>query len=387
MSANGNKPHPGGHVRPASKVDVGNYTPTNILVTGGAGFIASHVVIGLVEKYPQYKVVCLDKMDYCSSLHNLDQVKDKPNFRMVKGNLLSADLMNYVLETEQIDTIIHAAAQTHVDNSFGNSFAFTENNVLGTHVLVEAAKKAGIRRFIHVSTDEVYGSSYSEEPSRKEGDVLEPTNPYAATKAAAENIARSYWYSFKMPIIVTRGNNVFGPHQYPEKVIPKFVRRLVNGLPVCIHGDGSNSRHFIFVTDVANAFDTIMHKGVAGEVYNIGCDDEFTNLEAAGDAHAQGPATRPRDARRAPPCRLRRSSCRRSRPASATRRLPRRSRTWRTAPSTTCATTSTRASCRHSAGSARSASRRGSSGASTGTKPSTRTGGRSGQTRRSPPTP
>ncbi|EOD31592.1 hypothetical protein EMIHUDRAFT_231785 [Emiliania huxleyi CCMP1516] len=115
-------------------------------------------------------------MDYCSSLHNLDQVKDKPNFRMVKGNLLSADLMNY----------------THVDNSFGNSFAFTENNVLGTHVLVEAAKKAGIRRFIHVSTDEVYGSSYSEEPSRKEGDVLEPTNPYAATKAAAENIARSW---------------------------------------------------------------------------------------------------------------------------------------------------------------------------------------------------
>mmetsp|Transcript_636 Transcript_636/g.2008 ORF Transcript_636/g.2008 Transcript_636/m.2008 type:complete len:269 (+) Transcript_636:69-875(+) len=193
MAANGNKPHPGGHVRPASKADVGNYTPTNILVTGGAGFIASHVVIGLVEKYPQYKVVCLDKMDYCSSLHNLDKVKDKPNFKMVKGNLLSADLMNYVLETEQIDTIIHAAAQTHVDNSFGNSFAFTENNVLGTHVLVEAAKKAGIRRFIHVSTDEVYGSSYSEEPSRKEGDVLEPTNPYAATKAAAENIARSYW--------------------------------------------------------------------------------------------------------------------------------------------------------------------------------------------------
>jgi len=187
MSANGNKPHPGGHVRPASKVDVGNYTPTNILVTGGAGFIASHVVIGLVEKYPQYKVVCLDKMDYCSSLHNLDQVKDKPNFKMVKGNLLSADLMNYVLETEQIDTIIHAAAQTHVDNSFGNSFAFTENNVLGTHVLVEAAKKAGIRRFIHVSTDEVYGSSYSEEPSRKEGDVLEPTNPYAATKVLVQD--------------------------------------------------------------------------------------------------------------------------------------------------------------------------------------------------------
>jgi len=157
-------------------------------------------------------------MDYCSSLRNLDAVMHRPNFKFVKGNLLSADLMSYVLETEKIDTIIHAAAQTHVDNSFGNSFAFTENNVLGTHVLVEAAKTAGIKRFIHVSTDEVYGSSYDDDPCRKEGDVLEPTNPYAATKAAAESIARSYWYSFKMPVIVTRGNNVFGPHQYPEKV-------------------------------------------------------------------------------------------------------------------------------------------------------------------------
>merc|ERR1712137_599366 len=259
----------------------GSYTPTNIMVTGGAGFIASHVVIRLVKNHPEYKVVCLDKMDYCSSLHNLDEVIDAPNFKFVKGNICSADLIKYVLETEKIDTIIHAAAQTHVDNSFGNSFAFTENNVLGTHVLLESAKKAGIRRFIHVSTDEVYGSPYSEEPSRKEGDVLEPTNPYAATKAAAENIARSYWYSFKMPIIVTRGNNVFGPHQYPEKVIPKFARRLMNGMPVCIHGDGSNSRHFIYVGDVAAAFDTIVHSGVDGEVYNIGCDDEFTNLEVA----------------------------------------------------------------------------------------------------------
>lgn len=227
------------------------------------------------------QIVCLDKLDYCSSLRNLDAIIDKPNFKFIKGNVCSADLMSYVLETERIDTVIHAAAQTHVDNSFGNSFAFTENNVLGTHVLIEAAKKAGIRRFIHVSTDEVYGSSYDEEPCRKEGDVLEPTNPYAATKAAAESIARSYWFSFNVPVIVTRGNNVFGPHQYPEKVIPKFVRRLVNGMPVCIHGNGSNSRHYIYVEDVARAFETILHKGVDGGVYNIGCDDEFTNLEVA----------------------------------------------------------------------------------------------------------
>lgn len=186
-----------------------------------------------------------------------------------------------MLEAESIDTIIHAAAQTHVDNSFGNSFAFTENNVMGTHVLIETAKTHGITRFIHVSTDEVYGSSYEEDPRRVESDVLEPTNPYAATKAAAENIVKSYYRSFKMPVIITRGNNVYGPHQYPEKVVPKFVRRLLKGLPCCIHGDGSNSRHFIYVEDVADAFITILHKGEVGEVYNIGCEEEYTNLEIA----------------------------------------------------------------------------------------------------------
>jgi len=267
--------------RAKSASSIGSHTPTNILVTGGAGFIASHVVIRLVQKHPEYKVVCLDKVDYCSSLRNLDEVANCPNFKFIKGNICSADLIRYVLQQEKIDTIIHAAAQTHVDNSFGNSFAFTENNVLGTHVLLESAKLAGIKRFIHVSTDEVYGSSYQDELARTEGDVLEPTNPYAATKAAAEAIARSYWFSFKMPVIVTRGNNVFGPHQYPEKVIPKFIRRMMNKMPVCIHGDGSNSRHFIYVGDVAAAFDTILHSGVDGEVYNIGCDDELTNLEVA----------------------------------------------------------------------------------------------------------
>jgi len=128
---------------------------------------------------------------------------------------------------------------------------------------------------------QVYGSSYEEDPRRVESDVLEPTNPYAATKAAAENIVKSYYRSFKTPVIITRGNNVYGPHQYPEKVVPKFVRRLLNGLPCCIHGDGSNSRHFIYVEDVADAFITILHKGVLGEVYNIGCEEEYTNLEVA----------------------------------------------------------------------------------------------------------
>jgi dTDP-glucose 4,6-dehydratase len=256
-----------------------NYSPKNILVTGGAGFIASHVVIQLVQQFPHYNIVCFDKLDYCSSVENLNSVKDKPNYKFIKGNILSADLLKYVFESEKIDTIIHAAAQTHVDNSFGNSFTFTENNVMGTHVLLETAKTHGIRRFIHVSTDEVYGSSYEDDPRHVESDALEPTNPYAATKAAAENIVKSYYRSFKLPVIITRGNNVYGPHQYPEKLVPKFTRRLLKGLPCCIHGDGSNSRHFIYVEDVAAAFITILHKGIVGETYNIGCEEEYTNLD------------------------------------------------------------------------------------------------------------
>jgi len=271
----------GAQKKPKLAQEAGDYKPKNILVTGGCGFIASHIVIQLVKQYPQYKIVNFDKMDYCSSLRNLDEVADRPNYKFIKGNILSADLIKYVLEQEEIDTIIHAAAQTHVDNSFGNSFAFTENNVMGTHVLIETAKTHGIKRFIHVSTDEVYGSSYDQDPCKVETDVLEPTNPYAATKAAAENIVKSYYRSFKLPVIITRGNNVFGPHQYPEKVIPKFIRRLLSGQTCCIHGDGSNSRHFIYVGDVAAAFVTILHKGVDGETYNVGCDVEHTNLEVA----------------------------------------------------------------------------------------------------------
>jgi len=274
---------PAKKIRPSinREESMSSYRPTCILVTGGAGFIASHIVIQLVKQFPQYKVVCFDKIDYCSSTKNLSEIEDAPNFKFVKGNLLSADLIKYVLETEKVDTIIHAAAQTHVDNSFGNSFAFTENNVMGTHVLIETAKNVGIKRFIHVSTDEVYGSSYDGEERHVESDVLEPTNPYAATKAAAENIVKSYFYSYKMPVIITRGNNVYGPHQYPEKIVPKFIRRLMKGEPCCLHGDGTNSRHFIYVEDVANAFITILHKGIDGDTYNVGCEEECTNLEIA----------------------------------------------------------------------------------------------------------
>mmetsp|Transcript_22184 Transcript_22184/g.71530 ORF Transcript_22184/g.71530 Transcript_22184/m.71530 type:complete len:263 (+) Transcript_22184:304-1092(+) len=176
---------------------------------------------------------------------------------------------------------MHFAAQTHVDNSFGNSIQFTRNNILGTHVLLEAAKIHSISKFIHVSTDEVYGEGEDDAAPMIEDHVLEPTNPYAATKAGAEFLAKSYHRSFHLPIVITRGNNVYGPHQFPEKLIPKFTNQLARGRPVTLHGDGKNTRNFLFVEDVARAFDCILHKGKIGKIYNIGGSNEISNVDVA----------------------------------------------------------------------------------------------------------
>lgn len=224
-------------------------------------------------------------MDYCACLDNLEELKDLPNFKFIKGDICSSDLVNFIFAENKIDTVMHFAAQTHVDNSFGNSFAFTQANIFGTHVLLECAKNCRtIKRFIHVSTDEVYGEgeTFDCKPMDEES-VLEPTNPYAATKAGAEFLVKSYHRSFKLPVIITRGNNVYGPHQFPEKLIPKFTNQILRGLPVTIHGDGSNTRNFLFVEDVARAFETILHKGELGMIYNIGGNNELPNIQVAKD--------------------------------------------------------------------------------------------------------
>ncbi|PNH00644.1 putative rhamnose biosynthetic enzyme 3 [Tetrabaena socialis] len=283
-----------------------HFAPKNILVTGGAGFIASHVVLRLCTLYPHYKVVVLDKLDYCASTKNLASLEGKPNFRFIKGDIRSMDLVSYILKTEEIDTVMHFAAQTHVDNSFGNSLAFTLNNTYGTHVLLEAARMAGsIRRFINVSTDEVYGeTSLGKTTGLAESSNLDPTNPYSAAKAGAELIARAYITSYKMPIIITRGNNVYGPHQvallvvdtltiflplsldvwqFPEKLIPKFTLLAARGKDLPVHGDGSSVRSYLYVDDVAEAFDCMLHKGVTGETYNIGTESERSVLDVARD--------------------------------------------------------------------------------------------------------
>ncbi|KAM3559731.1 hypothetical protein MY1884_003302 [Beauveria asiatica] len=251
----------------------------NIMVTGGAGFIASWVVRHLAITYPDaYNIICFDKMDYCSSENNTAILADRPNFATYVGDLTHPDEVLDCLEKYNIDTVMHFAAQSHVDLSFGNSYSFTQTNVFGTHVLLECAKKVGIRRFIHVSTDEVYGEVKHDEDDVHEASILAPTNPYSASKAAAEMMVQSYQASFKLPCIIVRSNNVYGPHQYPEKIISKFACLLNRRQPVVLHGDGSPTRRYLYAGDAVDAFDTILHSGQTGEIYNVGSSSEVSNI-------------------------------------------------------------------------------------------------------------
>ena len=244
----------------------------NVLVTGGCGFIGSAFLNYMTVKYPHINFINLDKLDYCAREYNVNPAN---NYTFVKGDICDSLQVLTLLNQHNIDSVVHFAAYSHVDNSFNNSVHFTENNVVGSHKLLEACKTWGrVTRFIHVSTDEVYGEI--SDGDFHEQSILSPTNPYAASKAAAEMIALSYMKSFNMPIIITRGNNVYGPRQYPEKLIPKFILNLHNEKPCPIHGSGTNVRNFIHCDDVARAFEKILMDGVIGEIYNIGTSDEFS---------------------------------------------------------------------------------------------------------------
>ncbi|KAG0299526.1 hypothetical protein BGZ97_003658 [Linnemannia gamsii] len=371
-----------------------------ILLTGGAGFIGSVLVRKLVLNYPEYLIVVVDKLDYSSSLNNLrpfllvsnnDEDDDQdtnssqdtssstttaattppeipwthssdtlnpqddtdndprkgntrsnplyPNFVFLEGDIIDVAFIESTMVEYRINTIYHLAAQTHVDKSFGQSIEFTQNNVLGTHVLLEAARKHFVplsrkavgkyeqneqnqgqgrggsdeveeekcaveNRFVFVSTDEVYGECRLGQPDCREDGLLAPSNPYSATKAAAECMVQAYYKSFKVPIIITRSNNVYGPFQYPEKIFPKFIMHLlypnsltstsgsgpgspkkndndISGGHCYIHGSGQHSRTYLYVADAANALDVILHRGLVGEVYNIGAGHELSNIELA----------------------------------------------------------------------------------------------------------
>jgi dTDP-glucose 4,6-dehydratase len=258
-----------------------------LLVTGGCGFIGSHFINYYFPKGKVQTLVNLDAMYYCANINNVDDsVRKDSRYVFVSGNLCDETLVKEILSKYRITHVLHFAAQSHVQNSFEDSLNFTKDNVLGTHVLLESCRKYGkIEKFVHVSTDEVYGESVNDvhEQCKTEHSILCPTNPYAATKAGAELIAQSYSHSYKMPIVITRGNNVYGPNQYPEKLIPRFIQLLQNNQKVTIQGDGSNVRAFLHAYDTARAFECILEKGVAGEIYNIGCDKgmEYSVMDVA----------------------------------------------------------------------------------------------------------
>ncbi|CAK9153188.1 unnamed protein product [Ilex paraguariensis] len=262
-----------------------SYSPKKVLITGAAGFIASHVTNHLMRNYPDYKIVALDKLDYCSSLKNFCPCYSSPNFKFVKADVLNADLVSSLLVAEEIDTIMHFAAQTHVDNSCGNSFELTKNNIYGTHILLETCRiTRRIKRFIHVSTCEVYGETDIETHiGNSEDSQLLPTNLYSATKAGAEMLVMAYHRSYGLPTITTRGNNAYGPKQFPEELIPKLILLAMKGENLPIHGDGSNLRSCLYSEDVAEAFDVVLHRGVIGHVYNIGTKKERRVLDIARD--------------------------------------------------------------------------------------------------------
>ncbi|MDB4427358.1 GDP-mannose 4,6-dehydratase [Porticoccaceae bacterium] len=248
-----------------------------IVITGGAGFIGSHVFDYFSDKFNKSEIVILDKMTYAADVRNIPDILKNDSHRLMVGNLISLDAC--LNATKDADLVLNLAAESHVDNSFNNSLVFTESNTLGTHTLMEACKRNGVKKIIHISTDEVYGENV--EGSFKESSALNPTNPYSASKASAEMIVKSYYKSFKLPVITVRANNIYGIRQFPEKIIPRFILRALSGLPLHLHGNGANLRHYLAASDFAKALELLVYKGKIGQAYNIASDNELSNIEMA----------------------------------------------------------------------------------------------------------
>ncbi|MFI6230574.1 dTDP-glucose 4,6-dehydratase [Micromonospora echinospora] len=246
----------------------------NILITGGAGFIGSHYARTLLEgHHDRLSVTVLDKLTYAGNAANLDEIRDCPGFRFVRGDICDAALVDDLVAAA--DEIVHFAAETHVDRSIASGAEFVRTNVLGTGTLLEAARRHGGRRFVHVSTDEVYGSIAS--GSWPESHPLRPSSPYSASKAASDLLALSYHTTYGLDVVVTRCCNNFGPRQYPEKIIPLFVTRLLAGRTVPLYGTGENTREWLHVEDHVDALERVRTSGRPGEIYNIGSGVELTN--------------------------------------------------------------------------------------------------------------
>lgn len=249
-----------------------------VFVTGGLGFIGSNFIDYVLENNTEITAILnIDRCDYCARVHNVSMSHD-PRYSYIQADITNISKMKRLFREFKPDVVIHFAAQSHVDTSFENAEQYIHDNIIGTYTVLECVKESGCR-LVHISTDEVYGEVDLDETSHPETSVLNPTNPYSATKAGAELLVKAYGHSFGIPYVITRGNNVFGPKQYPEKVIPAFIDAMMKGNPCRIHGEGRSRRNFIYVDDVSRAVMTVLQKGQNGTVYNIGTRNEYSVLE------------------------------------------------------------------------------------------------------------
>ncbi len=263
-----------------------NYQPKRLLVTGGAGFIGTNFVYYWLQQYPDSRVVVLDSLTYAGTRSNLAGLDDNPSFRFVEDTILNQDKIEELLREEEIDTIVHFAAESHVDRSIYAPDAFFETNITGTHCMLKAAKKVWMdegnlethHRFHHVSTDEVYGTLEATDPAFKETTAYQPTSPYAASKACSDHIVNSYYHTYGLQITISNCSNNYGPWQFPEKLIPLVISNMLEGKPIPIYGDGQQIRDWLYVDDHNRGIELILNQGRVGETYNIGGNNEQANM-------------------------------------------------------------------------------------------------------------
>ncbi len=246
-----------------------------LLVTGGCGFIGSYFLKYYLERHPEDKIVNLDKLTYAGRMENLKELKENKNYKFVKGDVCNPKSVEKAMKG--CDAAIHFAAESHVDRSIKDPFVFLKTDTIGTAVMLEQARKQDLKRFLYISTDEIFGSV--EECFSKENSPIMPSSPYSASKAAADRLAFSYFYTYGLDVVIHRGSNNFGPNQFPEKLIPFFVTNLMRGKKVPVYGDGSNKRDWLYVEDNCSAIELLLEKGAKGEAYNVAAHNEKTNME------------------------------------------------------------------------------------------------------------